>query len=336
MGCLLFSCQKTNDLTELSDSFTLRRDGADMPVYVHGNASEKVFVLTLHGGPADGGLTLRIGGWSDKLEEKYAMVYWDQRGAGMAQGDLSKENLNLEVMQEDVLALVALLKHKYGDDITFFLFGQSWGTTLGSSILVEGNNQDLFKGWMSSATLYDFCSSISDLTVAYTRLANEQIAANNDVAYWNDNLALVADVDTTTCKDYRLNAEAANGRIILTDRGVINKSHSDFTSFTSNIVVTGIIPSALNKSIVNEFLFEDEDFADLSLTDKLSNITIPTVVLHGKYDMNVALETGKKYYNLIGSTDKTFVQFDKSPHQIFQTETDLFGEEIINFIELYK
>jgi len=74
-GLSFFSCQKTSDLTKIKDSFTLTRNGADMPVYTFGNVQSKVFVITLHGGPGGEGLTFRNNDWNIKLEEKYAMVY---------------------------------------------------------------------------------------------------------------------------------------------------------------------------------------------------------------------------------------------------------------------
>jgi len=38
------SCKKEDDLM-LSDDFRVRHAGADMPVYVHGNGKEKIFVV---------------------------------------------------------------------------------------------------------------------------------------------------------------------------------------------------------------------------------------------------------------------------------------------------
>lgn len=333
IGFMLSACQKTNDLNELSDTFTLKREGAEMPVYVHGDASEKIFVLCLSGGPGDPGLNLRSA-WGDIMEEKYAMVYWDQRGTGMAQGNLTRENMNLEVLQDDLLALVALLKHKFGEDIKLFLFGHSWGSVYGTSILVDKNNQNLFKGWISSSGGYDFCTLLADVNVAFTRVADEQITLGNDVDFWNDKLDLADEINLNSCRDFRLNGEAPEAQKLLISRGVTNgRLNSNIGSF---LIVNNLLTSAINSSAVFEFLFEEDRFAYLDMKDQLSEIMLPTLVLHGKYDLHLAFETGQKYFDLLGSENKSFVPLERSGHSTFLSETELHTGEIINFIELYK
>lgn len=333
---LMTSCQQTDDISILSDSFTLKRHDAEMPVYVHGNATDNIFVLTLHGGPGDSAQAFRTGGWNEELEEKYAMVYWDQRGAGSSQGNLNSENFNLESMKNDVLAVVALLKHKYGDDITLFLYGHSWGAVLGANLLIENDHQDLFNGWISSGSSPGFCTLIADLPIAYRRIAEEQIEADHDKEYWEEILELADDTDVNSCRDYRLNGKAASATLMLQNHDVINANFSNSVGFRSNVIVAGIFPTTITKGISNDFLFEDDEFADLEFGDQLDKISLPSLVLHGKYDMHAGLESGIQYFDALGSLDKRFVQFDRSAHTMFKSEKEIFASELIGFIESYK
>ena len=114
----LSSCQKTSSFT-LSETVYVRHQGADMPAYIHGNSEDKVFIIVLHGAGSFG-LAFRDGAFTSELEKRYAVVYWDQRGQSMAQGRYSKPEDVVELMAEDVMALVAVLKHKYGEDIKLF------------------------------------------------------------------------------------------------------------------------------------------------------------------------------------------------------------------------
>lgn len=330
---LIFSCQKTNNLSQLEDSFTLTRNGAEMPTYVYGNANDNIFVLTLHGGPGGNSLRLRNGRWNETLEERYAMVYWDQRGSGMSQGNLNKENLNFAEMREDLKAMTALLKHKYGEDITLFLLGHSWGTMLGGGFLAEETNQDSFNGWISIASIYDWCNTIKDLMPAYTEIATEQIEANNNTVYWNEILAIAADTDTIGCDDVRLNNEAVTATDILESQGIVNSATGDFSG---DFYLNNFITTTFNKIGTNDFLFDEFPFEDYDLSDKLPNIKIPSMVIHGKYDLNLALNTGQAYFDFLGSEDKTFHIFDKSAHVPMHSESEKIQEIIMEFIENYK
>jgi alpha-beta hydrolase superfamily lysophospholipase len=122
---LLASCSKEDPLV-IDDTFYLRNQGADMPVYVNGNRESKTFVVVIHGAGSFG-LSFRNGAFKEILEKEFAFVYWDQRGQGTSQGHYSKPENIVELMASDIVALVDVLKEKYGDDINLFLMGHSFG-----------------------------------------------------------------------------------------------------------------------------------------------------------------------------------------------------------------
>jgi len=97
-----------------------------MPAYVFGNVESDVFIVVLHGGPGGTGMDYRVGTYKNDLEDQYAMVYFDQRGQGMAKGHLTGDEMTAEVMSEDVFVLAKALKERYGQDISLFLIGPNW------------------------------------------------------------------------------------------------------------------------------------------------------------------------------------------------------------------
>ena len=46
----LVSCKKA-DLTKVDEVFWVRNQGADMPVHIHGNLTNSIVLLIVHGGP---------------------------------------------------------------------------------------------------------------------------------------------------------------------------------------------------------------------------------------------------------------------------------------------
>ena len=152
---ITFSCQK-DDYSLVSDAFRVRNGNADMPVYVHGNNSEYIYIIFIHGGPGDSGYANRAGKAATELENKYVMVYWDQRGQGMSEGKYDSEDITIDIMAEDLHALILVLKSKYGDDCNFFLLGHSWGGTLGTAYLLKNDYQNEITGWIEVDGSHDF------------------------------------------------------------------------------------------------------------------------------------------------------------------------------------
>lgn len=328
------SCQKEN-LASLDDSFTVRRDGADMPAYVYGNATNKTFLVYLHGGPGGNGLNIRSG-WHQKVEDEYAIVYWDQRGSGMSQGHLSEDNLGLEEMIKDVSALVQVLKHKYGEDSNLFLMGHSWGGLLGNAFLTTDNGapQNLFKGWINASAGYAWCPLWEAEVDNFKAIAEAQIAEGNEVDYWESGIELADDIDIASCMDFRLNTEGYKAEEVLQKSGVINPHDTSVPILQSVLFKNN--QSVTSKNLVNTNRFFDTELITLDLTEDLPMISLPTLVLQGKYDFATPHSVAVSFYENIGSIEKKMVTFENSGHQPHSTEPDIFAAAVLDFMELYK
>lgn len=336
--CIL-SCSQEDD-GDLSDTLYVRHKGADMPAHIYGNASDKVFLIILHGGPGGDGLSYRSGTIKSEIEKECAVVYFDQRGSGMSQGRYSEDGISVEIMTEDVLALVKVIQHKYGDDSRFFLMGHSWGGTLGTAVLLE--NQDVFKGWIEIGGAHDSKGVFFEYPRNYKRVADEQIALENNVSYWEGVKNKIDKLDTITYSDddfYTMNREATKAEEKLEDDGLINKTNSKIqreyviNAFLRNNFLTVIWNNRQTQSI----LVEDQGiFRDLSFADRLNEITIPSLVLWGKYDMIVPPKFAQDAFEGLGSASKELVIFQNSGHTIMNHEPDLFAQEVIDFIKEHQ
>ncbi len=328
-----FSCSKGDDIGNLSETLFVRHKNADMPAYIHGNASEKVFLIILHGGPGGFGLVYRNSTIKSKIEKECAVVYFDQRGSGAAQGNYSKDGINIDIMAEDVLALAKVIKHKYGDDSRLFLMGHSWGGTLGPATLLK--DQSPFLGWINVAGSHNTKGLYQEYIANFKRVASEQIDLGNDIEYWNNVVGFVNSIapEYNNINDmYDLNSEAFTAQEKLKESGVINKDADLNDKAIFKYTPLTLIWNTLNtQSILDENLFENIDF-----TDRLSEITIPSLVLWGKHDMVVPIRFAQESYDNLGSTEKELVIFEKSAHGPMFTEPDLFADKVIEFINENK
>jgi pimeloyl-ACP methyl ester carboxylesterase len=81
---ILTSCQREKITlgTDVYDTFYVENAGASMHVLVAGNTAVKTFIVFVHGGPGISSLFYRTDYIRKNIEDKYAIVYWDQRNAG--------------------------------------------------------------------------------------------------------------------------------------------------------------------------------------------------------------------------------------------------------------
>ncbi|NRB53215.1 MAG: alpha/beta hydrolase [Saprospiraceae bacterium] len=327
----IFSCKKEEvDLSNLNETIYLRHQQADMPAYVHGNASDKVFLIYLHGGPSGLGLEARINSMITEVEKNNAVVYFDQRGSGNAQGKYAEEEVSIDKMAEDVLALVKVLRARYGDDAKFFLMGASWGGTLGPATLLK--EQDAFLGWIDVAGVHSPKDLYEEYPIVFSETANEQIALGNSTEHWEEVLQLIQEVGPSySGEDFsKLNGKAHESEVILAKDMVINEPQfldedGDQLRFAfRNNLQTAII------------LTEKGLWWDVSFTDRLPEITIPSLILWGKYDLVVPAKFAQEAYDQLGSTHKELFIFERTGHSPLESQPDLFAEKVIAFINEFR
>ncbi|MCK0131376.1 alpha/beta hydrolase [Flavobacteriaceae bacterium F08102] len=331
----LTACSDSENLGNLDDTFFLRRANADMPVYVHGNGSEKVFLLLLHGGPGGAGLNYRAGTIKNEIEKKYAVVYYDQRGSGMSQGSYNKNGISVDIMVDDVLALVKVIKHKYGDDSRFFLMGHSWGGTLGTATLLK--DQHLFKGWIEVDGAHNPSGLYYEYINLLTKTAHEQIAEGHHIEFWEKVLKDVQNVDQHKINlddFYILNSTAHQGEVRLANDHVIYQAN--FDDGNAFLFKYNLITYFSNRFQTGDILSNKGMWKTLDFTSRLHEITIPSLLLWGKHDLVVPLKFGQEAFQKLGSTSKRLVVFENSAHSPMAMEGDDFAREVLQFMDAYK
>lgn len=335
----ILSCKKEDSLI-LSDDFRVRHDNADMPVYVHGNASEKVFIIFIHGGPGDSGYANRAGKAAEELEKKYVMVYWDQRGQGMSEGKTNPDDITIDLMAEDLQAVIKVLKYKYGNDIKIFLLGHSWGGTLGTAFLLKNDYQNEIKGWIEVDGSHDFPKINRDVIEMFQSVGNEQIDLNHNKENWQDIVSWAEQVDTANLDNEmikEINNKAHLVEKYLLEDDVLQKTDKttmrDISVFYHQNTITRIFSGYYT------FMGNDKFFNEVvnnSFTPELHKITIPCLFLWGKYDFVVPPSLGYDAYNRVNTTEKKIVIFEKSAHSPMLNQADEFIDAVTNFVEIYR
>lgn len=324
----LVSCSKEDPLV-IDDTFFLRHQGADMPVYVHGNRESKTFVIVLHGAGSFG-LSFRNGAFTEILEQEFAFVYWDQRGQGTSQGHYSKPENIIELMASDIVALVDVLKEKYGEDINLFLMGHSFGGMLGLEALLKQGLQDDILGWISISGAHNFELTRQTRSMLLYSVAIEQINIGNSVRQWEEILVELQGLDPVSDDGYNriLGLVPRATKLIEDDRVVSSEKPPGLvgnTIFQNNPItwqISNLFNQPVNYAVENNY----------SVSDLLPQLTIPSLWLYGKYDFSVPVFVGIDGYQKAGSLFKKIIIFSESMHHLHYTESDDFAEEVYSFI----
>lgn len=339
IACLsILGCSKEDlDPANLTESFYVRNDGADMPVHMRGNIASEVVILVVHGGPGGSGLEYRPGKWTADLEEKYAMAYWDQRGQGMSHGKQGGEQINVSQMVEDLNAVVATIKAKYGDNISVFALGHSWGGLLSAQYVVTDDYQHNLNGWIESNGAHDLPRLNESAVYMFRDVAQQQINLGNRVSDWQGALDWANALDPNNISSEEsgeINQKGGEVEGWLGEDGFIGSSgpggnQSSFFSDPLNPLTSTTIGNQTNGAL-------NDEIEATALTSELSKVTIPSLFLWGRYDFIVPPQLGFDALGAVSSDWKRLVIFEASGHSPMDNQTSLYVSEIEQFIELHR
>ncbi len=319
---------------------------AKLPVVVEGNSRSNVFVILLHGGPGSSSqiFNSETKAFSDPLEDDYAMVYYDQRNAGLALGEWNEEKLTIEQHIEDLEKVIELLQHKFGDEIQIFLAGHSWGGYLGISFLLNIENQQKVKAWINIDGLINRNRNMKDVMTRIDSIGTEQITNNVNIDDWKEILKEVESERMKAITQYSVDTEGEIFNLIrLAESQIVkdNLLNYNFNSPFSSIHSDNYDPFRIlitNTGSRDKGLREQMYSFDSLIEASLENIRIPTLSIYGYYDVKTPLQQGE-YLNSRISTetiDKKVVILNNSGHSSMGNEPVLLANEIKTWIENYR
>lgn len=333
----IVSCQKEQITLgkQVSETFYLDNKGASMHVLVDGNTESKVFLIIVHGGPGTGALFYKTDYITKNIEDKYAVVYWDQRNAGSSQGNSNGDQLHLSQMTEDLAKLIAVLKYRYGRDISVFILGHSFGGLLAASFMTTGNNQSLVKGWIDADGSHNYPLNDTLTRQMLLRVGQEQILLHQNTDKWTAivNYCLSHPGNFTLAESSQLENYASLAESYISEVRQIN-----FVSLILHSVITENLPAA---SYLFNYLYSssaglNKELATTEFSSKLGMVTTPTLVLFGKYDFTCPVELGEDLYNRINTDQKKIAVSPVSGHLIMFQDEAFFCREVNEFIGQYK
>jgi pimeloyl-ACP methyl ester carboxylesterase len=328
LSLFITGCQKESlTLSGIAeDHFFLRSGNQHMPITVGGNVDSKKFMVIIHGGPGGTSIVYRDNYVKDVIEKEFAMVYWDQRFAGNTQGNGG--NTHISEFRRDIRNLLLLLRNKYGEDNDYYLFAHSWGGFLAPYFLADGNNQDLVKGWIQVGGAHNYHMNDSltrEMLLHYGRI---ELAKGNHIEDWEE----IVDWCNENGFEGRENAITLNGFAHLAETLIDNVHASDF-EFDFAFLRQNAIMAQFTNLYSSAFRKIDEPTYSTPNSDQLYKITLPTLLLWGKYDFVCPPGLALDIEENIGSDDVSKIIYQHSGHSPMDNQYELFWNDVVSWIK---
>lgn len=295
-----------------AETFRVVNAEETMPVWVYGKADANRIILAVHGGPGSDVLDFRNyqnGIAFKQIENTYLIAYWQQRASGQSSGSDNTNYFNINQYVADLDKVVDELKSRYPNkDIV--LLGHSWGGTLTSTYLKDATRRAKIKAWIDAAGAHNG-TTLSQTTIADINAeANARIAANENVAYWqNVKQQLISSPNTANSLAYSVTEKIPEVTV------KVNNSDFKYTNraITSNGKLFPEILATNNNSFLNQFNFK-------------------TLLIWGKYDFAVSKTYRNEALSNLPTANVTSIEFPASGHYMMFHEPNLFATSVINFV----
>jgi pimeloyl-ACP methyl ester carboxylesterase len=328
------SCQKeTVTFSSFADDvFYLDNAGASMRIEVQGNTLSKAYVLVVHGGPGATAFLYDKNYYKTHIENKLAMVYWDQRNAGASQGNNNGYNLHLDQMVEDLKKVIELLKFRYGQNIRVYLLGHSWGGLLTSAFLTKDNYEQMVRGWICADGSHNYPLNDTLTRNKLLSFGKTEIFLKKNVDSWQDivdycnkHTGAFSFEESMDLEDYAATAETL----------IDSAKQISISNYINNYIIQNQLPLT---SIGVNYLYSinasiNKEISTANYSPVMYKITIPVLLLWGKYDFICPEGLADDIYNRISSLAKKKVISPISGHDMMLVDKKLFCDEVSGFIE---
>lgn len=306
----------------------LKIGGVKQAVLINGNKSDNPVLLFLHGGP--GFPMLPFDPFSEvmnKLEDKFTIVYWEQRGTGKSfDYSISPESMNMKQFISDTKEVIEYVKKKL-DVNKVFLWGHSWGSSLGA--LYASQFPDDLYAYVSTG---QSVNPLMNERLAFDFVKNKALKDNNQRA-----LRQISNIDTVA-KNYSLESALILRKWVYRYGGIVykNKNERPYVDF-QEIKQILTFPSYSLKTRAQ--LVFNPNFSALKLWDELKTINlfeqapkidVPVFFFVGRHDIIVSHVLAEEYFKFLNAPKgKTLIWFEESAHRPFEEEKEKFFNHMI-------
>jgi pimeloyl-ACP methyl ester carboxylesterase len=298
----------------------LQLGGLDQWVMIRGENLENPPLILLHGGP---GLseTALFRHFNAPLEQRFTLVYWDQRGAGKSYSrTIPRSTMTVEQFLRDLDELVDVVRARVGQR-KVAIFGHSWGAALG--VLYAAREPSKVAAYAGSGQIGDWPAGEA-ASYAFAVAEAERVGD--------------AKVLETL---HRIGAPPYGAKSVFTERSCLAKLEGQMTWTTllsmARIALEGPEQSLLDMpKMIRGFRWSLDvmwdDVSKLNLLELAPSLQVPVFFFLGRRDHWVPPETSLAYFDALTAPSKTLRWFEASGHEPFADEAEAFNRAMVELV----
>lgn len=297
--------------------------GTRQAILINGQQKDNPVLLFLHGGP--GFPMLPFDPFSEsmkRLEEKYTVVYWEQRGTGKSfHQSIGTESMNVDQFVSDTYEVVSYIREKLNVE-KVFLWGHSWGSNVGA--LYAAQYPETLHAYISTG---QSVNPFQNEMLAYEYVKEKATKEGNRRA-----LRQLARIDTVP-ENYTLSHALTLRKWVYRYGGIVHQNEAErpYVDLREirTILTTPIYPLTVRINLLrNPYFSAEELWEDLKTIDLFSQapkIEVPVFFLVGRHDIIVSHVLAEKYFEkLEAPAGKELFWFEYSAHRPFAEEKEKF------------
>ncbi len=319
-----------------SDHWYFRTDGVDLPVRVDGKLDSGLVLLMLHGGPAGSSVYYNWGKDTELIEDEFAVAYYDQRGQGGTHGAYSRDRLTVAQLATDNANLVRAIRARYGDDTEVWLYGHSWGGMLGTATLLDTDAE--VDGWIEASGSHDYPANDIYTAELLLEVGAQEIAAGSEHArQWRD---IIDTVENALPGGIDRDEAVANTWLGHEAEGYVEQHWPEGTTDEESLLEiivedpTAVITGAWSGWAPGRLV--DADAQNYAYTDRLHEITVPSLFLYGDLDFVCPAQLGRDAHERVSTEATEFVLFEDAGHSPMSNYPEEYAQAIIDFVHAWR
>ncbi len=293
--------------------------GMDQWILTRGQSDKNPIILFLHGGP---GMPI-ISFFRDldvdaKLESRFTMVYWDQRGAGKSfDSSIPLDSMNIKQFVADTHELTNLLRERFSVD-KIYLMGHSWGSVIG--VLAVSQQPQLYHAYIGIGQVVNMHENE---IVSYRLVYDEAVKKQDERA-----IRELSDIGPPPYSDYRK---------MIVEREWARRFARDVSPKKETAaIITDVSLLESMKWMHGPFFSLKHLWSDLQKVDlfqQAPQLNVPVFLFAGRHDYQAPSAIAERYFQELNApAGKEMIWFENSSHAPFSEEPEKFYITLVNRI----
>jgi pimeloyl-ACP methyl ester carboxylesterase len=293
--------------------------GMRQSIWFRGRSIRNPALVLLHGGPGISEAPL-FRRFNAALEERFLVVYWEQRGAGRSfRADIPPSTMTLSRLLRDLDEVVDLVHRRFGKR-RVVLLGHSWGTVLGTMYAARHP---------AKVAAYVGVAQIAD--VPEQRRLSYEFALSQ--ARMRGNARALRDLIPLAPAPRTVDGLLTLGTWTERFGGMF---HADLS--TGGLIWAALMTDEADVTDLARFgrgnrfslqLLEDE-IAELRLGAHFLSFEVPVIFMLGRHDRHVPPSSAVDYFEKLRAPFKRLVWFERSAHNPPFEEPELFNRVLVD------